>query len=193
MKVTGRLTDANLDFVSGFPKVTLAINEKNDFLQCYDELKKADRLSIEITPYRVKRSTDANSYFWVLCGKLAAKLQQRKVDVYRSLIREIGDNFEIFPLRNDAVDKFIANWETDENGRKRLGWICDIVGESKIEGYTNVCAYYGSSTYNSKQMSDLIDLLIFECRENGIPTETPEKIAQMKTAWADHKKQEGKT
>jgi hypothetical protein len=33
MKLTGRIVDASVDFVTGTPKVTLAVNEKNDFLQ----------------------------------------------------------------------------------------------------------------------------------------------------------------
>ena len=87
------------------------------------------------------------------------------------------------PIRNEAVDKFISNWGRNNDGKQRLGWICDILGDSKIEGYTNVCAYYGSSTYDSKQMSDLIDNIIFECEEQGIPTKTPEEIEKMKSLW----------
>lgn len=144
----------------------------------YDELHNKEKLSIEIKPYRKKRSVDANAYFWVLCGKLAAKTGQRKTDIYRELIREIGDNFEIIPIRNDAVETFIQNWQ-----HGRLGWVCDILGPSQTEGYTNVCAYYGSSTYDSKQMSDLIDCIIYECKEQGIQTETPEQIAAMVELW----------
>ncbi len=187
MKVSGNITDVNIDFISGVPKVTLSINEKNAFLQGYDELKDLKKLSIEIKPYREKRSNEANAYFWVLCGQLAAKLRQKKEDVYRELIRDIGDNFEILPIRNDAVEKFISNWGRDSDGRKKLGWICDILGDSKIEGYTNVCAYYGSSTYSSEQFSVLIDNVVFACKEQGIQTETPNRIAELKSLWGEAK------
>ena len=130
-----------------------------------------------------KRSNEANAYFWVLCGKLAAKTRQKKEDIYRELIRDIGDNYEILPIRNDAVEKFVSCWGRDADGRKKLGWVCDILGESKHEGYTKVCAYYGSSTYTTEQMSVLIDRVVFACEEQGIPTATPEQIANMKSLW----------
>ena len=184
-ELTGVISDMSIDFKSGKPKLLLALNEKQAAMDMYDELHQAEKLSINIGKYREKRSNDANAYFWVLCGKLAAKTKQNKIDIYRELIRGIGDNFEILPIRNDAVDKFVTNWGKDGNGKKRLGWICDILGDSKLEGYTNVCAYYGSSTYDSKQMSDLIDGIIFECKEQGIQTMTPDQIAELKSRWGE--------
>lgn len=182
-ELTGKIEDFATNFVTGKAQLTLSINETQDLISCYNELNHCEKLSFKIGKYREKRSLDANAYFWVLCGKLAAKTKQNKIDIYRELIRDIGDNFEILPIRSEAVDKFISNWGRNNDGKKRLGWICDILGESKLEGYTNVCAYYGSSTYDTKQMSDLIDNIIYECKEQGIPTETPEQIAKMKSLW----------
>ena len=184
-QLTGKIADMSLDFRSGKAKLLLELNEKQDAMDMFDELNLFEKLSISIGRFRKKRSNDANAYFWVLCGKLAAKTKQNKVDIYRELIRDIGDNYEIVPIRNIAVDKFITNWAKDSNGRPRLGWICDILGDSKFEGYTNVCAYYGSSTYDSKQMSDLIDLIIAECKEQGIQTMTPDQIAELKSRWGE--------
>jgi hypothetical protein len=182
MKVTGTIKDVSLG-LDGKAQVTLTINEKNTLIQGLDELAAVKKLSVEMKPYREKRSNEANSYFWVLCGQLAAKLRQKKEDVYRELIRDIGDNFEILPIRNEAVEKFITNWGRDSDGRKKLGWICDILGDSKIAGYTNVCAYYGSSTYTSTQMSVLIDNVIFACKEQGIDTITPNEKARLLALW----------
>ena len=180
MEVTGKINSLNIDFLTGKTLLTLEVNEKAEIKQGYDELHNAEKLSIKIKKYRKKRSLDANSYFWALVGKLAAKTQQNKTDIYRQLIREIGDNFEILPIRNDAVQTFISNWE-----HGRLGWVCDIVGASKIMGYTNVCVYYGSSTYDSKQMSDLINSVIVECKEQGIQTATPAEVDNMLSLWKE--------
>ncbi len=182
IELTGKINALNIDFVTGKPLLTLEINEKEDIKQGYDELHDVEMLSIEIKKYRKKRSLDANSYFWVLCGKLAAKLQQRKTDVYRELVREIGNNFEVLPIRNDAVETWVKIWQD-----RGLGWVCDIAGESKIEGFTKVCCYYGSSTYDSKQMSDLINLIVYECKEQGIQTATPDEIANMLSLWEQEK------
>lgn len=132
----------------------------------------------EFKPYRQKRSLDANAYFWVLCGKLAAKINTPRMIIYRQYIREIGDNYEIVPIRADAVDTWIKNWESHG-----LGWVCDIVGPSKIDGYINVICYYGSSTYDTAQMSRLIDLVVQDCKEQGIETMAPAELARLKEAW----------
>lgn len=180
MEMTGKIIDVSLDFKTGKPKLTLEINEKQALFVGYDELKDCNKLSIKLTKYRKKRSLDANAYFWVLCGKLAAKLKQNKEDIYRQLIKNIGNNFEVIPLKNCAVNKFIEAWN-----RNGIGWVCDVLDESKIEGYTKVCAYYGSSTYDSKQMSDLIDSVIFECKEQGIQTATPAELSKMLSLWKE--------
>jgi hypothetical protein len=132
----------------------------------------------KIKPYRQKRSLDANAYFWLLCGKLAAKINTPRAIIYRQYIREIGDNYEIVPIREDVVDTWIKNWES-----RGLGWVCDIVGQSKIDGYINVICYYGSSTYDTAQMSRLIDMVVQDCEEQGIETMTPAELARLKEDW----------
>jgi len=129
----------------------------------------------EIKPYRKKRSLDANGYYWKLCGELSAKLNIPPVEIYRQHIQNIGNNYEILPLKDEAVEKFCEAWQ-----RNGMGWLTNTLGPSKLEGYTNIMAYYGSSTYDSKQMSQLIDLLVTDCREQGIDTATPEEIERMK-------------
>ncbi len=172
-----QIADVSRDFRTGQARITL-ITDSN-ILHSVDEL--LDKvLNCKLKRFRKKRSLDANAYFWVLCGKLAAKTRQCKSDIYRSLIKEIGDNYEIVPIKDEAVDTWCKNWE-----QKGEGWQYDILGESKLEGYTNVCCYYGSSAYDTKQMSELIDLVVFECKEQGIETLTPDEIESMKAAWGN--------
>ena len=143
-----------------------------------NEMKQGEKYTVEIKRHRKRRSLDANSYFWVLCGKLAAKLGLPKEEVYRSLIKDVGDNFVIVPIKNEAVDKWVENWQS-----KGLGWVCDIVGESKLDGYTNVISYYGSSTYDTKQMSTLISLTTEECRMQNIEVMTPQELSLLLEEW----------
>lgn len=123
------------------------------------------------------RSLDANAYFWVLCDKLAEKTKIRKEEIYRDLIKQIGGNSETVCVQNKAVDKLCEGWR--HNG---LGWLTDT-SESKIEGCTNVTLYYGSSSYDTAQMSRLIDLTVQECREQEIETMTPEELSRLKEEW----------
>lgn len=124
------------------------------------------------------RSRDANAYAWVLLGKLAAVTRIPKNEIYRNLITEIGDNFDILPIRNDAVEAFKERW-----GHGRIGWVVEEIGPSKLKGYTNVCAYYGSSVYDSRQMSRLIDLIVQECKEQDIETKTDRELSLLKEEW----------
>ena len=129
----------------------------------FDELKD-DLVDVTIKKHRNKRSLDANAFAWVLIDKLAAKLSKSKVEVYRETIREIGGVSDVICVQNKAVERLVSGWE--KNG---IGWQTDT-SPSKIEGCTNVTLYYGSSTYDTYQQSRLIDLLVQECEQQGIPT-----------------------
>lgn len=179
MKMTGRVIGAYGAFRTNKCIVSLEINERSEFEALIDEHKDTEKLSIEIKPYRERRSLDANAYFWVLCDKLAEKLRKSKTEIYRELIREIGGVSETVCVVNSAVERFCSNWQA-----KGLGWQTEAV-ESKLEGCTNVTVYFGSSTFDKAQMARLLDLTIAECKEQGIPTETPDQIAEMKARWGE--------
>ena len=136
----------------------LKVNLRDATAFC-DEMKDGKVYEADLKEHRKRRSLDANSYAWVLLGKLANKVCLPKEEVYREFVKDVGGNYEILPIRNDAVDKWITNWQG-----KGIGWVCDILGESKLDGYTNVITYYGSSTYDSLQMSKLINLIVEECK-----------------------------
>jgi len=132
----------------------------------------------EIKEYREKRSLDANAYAWVLIGKLAGKLGITPHEIYRAAIRDVGDNYEVTPIRNDAVERWKALWS--QNG---IGWICEEIGPSKLEGYTNVMNFFGSSMYDKAQMARLIDIIVQECKAQGIETMTPTELARLTEEW----------
>lgn len=133
----------------------------------------------EIKEHKVKRSLDANSYSWVLIQKIADKIGNTKEEVYRVAIKDVGQ-FEILPIRDDAVDTFKSAWT-----KKGLGWICETLGESKLRGYTNVIAYYGTSCYTSDKMARFIDYLVQECKQLGIETLSPDELARLKAIGSD--------
>lgn len=182
MRVSGRIVDASIDFRTNKPRLLLEINERGDFEAVADELGGKERLSIEMKPYREKRSLDANAYFFVLADKLAAKLGITKEEVYRNAVRNIGGVSETVCVRDRAVERICDGWE--KNG---LGWQTETF-PSKIAGCTNVILYYGSSTYDREQMSRLIDHIVQDCRAVGIETRTPGEIANLLSLWGEEKK-----
>lgn len=179
MKISGKIVGANIDFRTNKPQLTLEVNELNDFKLIVDELKDRDKLSIEIKPYRARRSLDANAYAWVLMDRLAEKMGESKVDIYREYVRHIGGNSEIVCVKNSAAERLREGW-----GKNGIGWITDTL-PSKIKGCTCIILYYGSSTYDTAQMSRLLDLITQDCKQLGIPTETPDEIARLKSLWGE--------
>lgn len=138
--------------------------------------KLEDNKQYEVKEHKEKRSLDANAYCWVLLGKLQDKLNLPKEAIYRATIQDIG-SYTIVPIKNEAVDRFCEAWS-----RNGLGWITDTL-HSKLEGFTNIIAYYGSSQYNKSEMSRLIDAIVQECKAQDIETLTPEQLSVLKEKW----------
>ena len=151
--------------------------QTNKARQVLDGLKEGKAYDVEIKEHREKRSLDSNAYAWVLIDRLAEKLRIPKTEIYRRYIREIGGNNETVCVTAEAADKLRSGWE--HNG---LGWQTDTMS-SKLPGCVRVVLYYGSSTYDTAQMSRLIDLIVQDCREQGIETLPPDKLAGMMEEW----------
>lgn len=179
MRLTGKIVGGSIDLKTGKPMLTLEINERNDFELLVDEMRDKDKLSIEVKPFKARRSLDANAYCWVLMDRLAEKLHRGKTEIYREYIKDIGGVSETVCVKNSAVERLCEGWS--KNG---IGWQTETF-ESKIEGCTNVILYYGSSTFSSEQMARLIDLVCEDCKLQGIPTETPNEIARLKALWGE--------
>ena len=135
-----------------------------------------------ISPSKKRRSLDANAYAWVLMDKLAMAMRITKTEVYRNAIREIGGNSEIVMVKDEAVGEFCRCWES-----RGLGWQTDQMPSAQ-PGMTNVICYKGSSEYDTKQMSVLIDSLVQDAHALGIETLPPYKIAGMMEAWDGSKR-----
>lgn len=140
--------------------------------------KKEKKYVADIKEYRERRSLDANAYMWVLVGKLSGKLGLPPEEVYRAAIRDVGDNYEVMPVRNDALERWKIIWQS--NG---LGWLCEEIGPSKLDGYTNVRNFYGSSAYDKAQMSRLINNIVQDCKAQDIETLTPAELARLTEEW----------
>jgi len=126
-----------------------------------------------------KRSLDCNAYFWVLVGKLAAKLRVKPEEVYRQYVPDVGDNFEIVPIKKDHIEDWDRMWCAGHIGR-----LTDDLGECRnIPGYHYIRCYFGQSDYDSAQMSRLIDMVVQDCKTQGIETLTPGELRKLVSQW----------
>ena len=155
----------------------ISFSTPENFSEAFDEL--VDKtVTVEIKPLHKRRSLDANAYAWVLIDKIAEKTGLRKTDVYRHAIKEIGGVSTTVCVQDQAVESLRNGWS--KNG---VGWQSETIS-SKIPGCTCVVLYYGSSVYDSKQMSQLIDSLIQDAESLGIPTITDEQAARLLGKWS---------
>jgi hypothetical protein len=164
------------------PEIVLSVSAgRYELMQNAADLKKllddGKKLSVEIKQHREKRSLDANAYLWVLCQKLAEVHRTTKELVYRKFIKDVGQ-FQIVPIKDEAVEHWIKIWSS--NG---LGWIAEVLEDSKLPGYKKVISYYGSSAYDTHEMSVLIDEVVQACKEDGIETLPPHELADLKNEW----------
>lgn len=142
-----------------------------------DELNPGKKYVAAIKEWRQKRSLDANAYCWVLLNKLADKLNMPVTDLYRHYIPDVPENSQIVCVPTEAVKRLRKGWA--HNG---IGWCTDTL-KSKLPGCTNVVLYYGSSTFDSKQMSRLIEMIVTDCKSLGIETLTPEELTRLGEEW----------
>lgn len=134
MRTTGIITNLDIDYETRKPKISLVLDTNE--IDVVEQLKNVDKLNIELKKWYKKRSLDANAYMWTIAEKIAQRLGITKIEVYRDAIKEVGQ-CEILPIKDEAVDTFINAWK--HNGQ---GWLCEVIGKSKLKGYTNITAYY---------------------------------------------------
>lgn len=162
-------------------KFTLTIDRNFQNIQKLNDLAKVvakgKELKVDLKQYRKRRSLDANAYSWILCDKIAKVIGNTKEFVYQEAIKQVGQ-FEIVPIKEQAVEKWIRNWES-----KGVGWQSEILRDSKLKGYVNTINYYGSSTYNTQEFSKLLEEIVYQAKELGIETMTPEEQAGLMGAY----------
>lgn len=131
----------------------------------------------QIKEHKEKRSLNSNAYAWTLIDKIAQVVGNTKLEVYKEAIKDVGV-FRTISVDNKSVETIKVAW-----GSMGIGFICETLGQSDIEGCTDVILYYGTSTYNTKQMSRFIDYIVQEAQDLGIQTLTPDQIADLNSSW----------
>lgn len=151
-------------------RVTLDV--AGDFRPLYDKFKGVD-VELSIDKYHPARSLSANAYLWKLCSDIANRVNSTKEDVYRREIREVGE-YTPLPIKEEAVDEFSRIWAAHGTG-----WFVEVIDDSKLPGYKLVFAYQGSSTYDTRQMSRLLDNTIQDAKSLGLEVRPKEEIESM--------------
>lgn len=177
METTGRVKNIQKDWKTDKLIISFEIDSLPSDI---DDITQCD-LDITARRHREKRSLNANSMLWECIGKIATALGSDKWDVYLDMLKRYGV-FTYVCVKPGAVEMLKQQWRE-----------CEEIGDIDINGQKAVqmLCYFGSSTYDSKQFSALLDGVISEMNEMGIETPIPRNVQTVIDEWSKrHEKKE---
>lgn len=114
-------------------------------------------VAITITAPKEKRSLDQNDYMWMIARKVAKKLHITPEDVYRQWLSRYGQ-FVVVTVKADT--------NLDKAGFKYFERLKDgLINGKPFVAYK---VFIGSSQYDTKEMSALIDGALEEAKGLGL-------------------------
>lgn len=130
-------------------------------------------LTIEVSREKKKRSLDANAYFHVLVNKIAGSVGASITSVKNRLIRDYGQ----YEYIDGHIPTLLVKPEYLEDF---LNSEAIHLKQEGMEGdRARLAVMRGSHTYNTEEMSRLIDGTVAEAKELGIETLPPSELARL--------------
>lgn len=136
----------------------------------------------EVKEHKEKRSLNANGLLWKCLGEMAEALHTDKWQVYLKMLKRYG-KYTYICVKPHVVEAVKKQWRE-----------CEEIGEIEINGQKAVqlLCYFGSSTYNTKEFSALLDGVISEMQEMGLETPMSEDmqraLKQLERSQSDSKR-----
>jgi len=133
---------------------------------------------IDIQKHNEKRSLNANAYFWKLCDMIAKKVGSDKDTIYLLQLSKYGVFVDV-DITKEALPglqqkfRYIEILEED--------YLCEYLDRLPVR------CYFGSSHYDSKEMSELITGTVTDAHDLGIETWTDEEIENLLKNWKGDK------
>lgn len=131
----------------------------------------------EIAQFRNRRSDAANRKCWAMLRELSDALGIPDVELYRRAVRDVGP-YKVFHVTPDEAKTLCAAW-----GALGIGWVTEKEDYTPDGERLIIRAYYGSSTYDTKQMSRLLDYIIQDCKAVGIETMSERERSLLLEDW----------
>ena len=163
MKTVGKIKSVSKELVSGNYNITFSVTEEPQI-----DVTQYDLCDIEWKKHRDKRSLDANAYSWVLISKIADALKMTKDEVYVEELKRYGQ----------LAFQMKVPHETDVKPAGLYVKFIEYDGENDI-----YMVFRGSSTYDTKEMSDFIDGIVQDAKELGIDTVPRMELEKIKAKW----------
>lgn len=168
----GKLVGASRNLATGHYNITFEMEEGN--IKDLDKISSNKILTVQAKDFRNKRSLDSNAYAWVLMQEIAEATHQDKWNVYVTCLQRYSRAFAHMIVNPIAIPKIKETFRV----------VIDL-GEVTVNGRTGhqLQCYFGSSTFDTKEMSVFIDGIVSECRDLDIPLIPDSEIERLKKEW----------
>ena len=174
MKFTGKFLSVSKDWQTGKYQIAFTVNEESALPEI-DKLQDK-KLSITAKIFRKHRSLDANGLLWHCIGQIASEMRLDKWDVYLLMLKRYG-KYTYICVKPAVVEAVKLQWRE-----------CEEVGTVNINGQEAVqlLCYFGSSTYDSKEFSVLLDGVIEEMKAIGLQPPLTGDIRRALESYGQH-------
>lgn len=127
----------------------------------------------DLKEHREKRSLTANGLLWTCLQQIAEAVGSDKWSVYLQMLKRYG-RFDYVIVKPKAVEAMKRQWREIEE-----------VGEIEVNGQKAVqmLCYYGSSSYDGREFSRLLDGVMSEMKEMGLQLPPEKKVRELLDAW----------
>lgn len=133
--------------------------------------------TVDISVSRNKRSLDANACLWACLGDIASAIRSDPWDVYLYMLQRYG-KYEYILAKPEAVEDLRKQWREIKVVGDRQVW-----KDGEPQNMIELLCFYGSSTYNTKEFSRLLDGVISEMKEMQLETPDDERIESLMDEW----------
>lgn len=141
------------------------------FLPLIFRLDKDTVYDVKIDKHREKRSLNANAYLWKLVTEIGNILNKSKEEVYLQMLKDYGQSM-LIPVPRGTIPSRITKYYEFEcssqlNGKDADWYKC----------------YIGSSEYDTKEMSILLNGVVQEAKNLGIKTKDDIELERLVEEW----------
>ena len=169
-----------MEVMTKITKLEDTVRVQAQLLTLAPELAKGKIFDCIIKQHRERRSLDANSYFHLLVGKIAEKMQTGADEMKVKMNLEYGtpatqkDGSPIIVKMPKEVEisQFYPYAKWYQSRKEKNGTECNYY-----------LFYKQTHTLDTKEMARLIDGVVYEAQQLGIETRTPNELAEMKSLW----------
>lgn len=141
------------------------------FLQLIFRLDKDTVYDVKIDKHREKRSLNANAYLWKLVTEIGNILNKSKEEVYLQMLIDYGQSEMVSILSEIEVKGYFKYYK--------------LAGTSILNGkeFNHYKIYKGSSEYDTKEMSILLNGVVQEAKNLGIKTKDDIELERLVEEW----------